>query len=465
MASPRNAGIYCRLSYADDGTEERMERQEADCRQVGDRLSWPISEGHIFRDPARSAWQRNRKRPGWDAMLTAVESGQIDALIVYHGDRLIRQPYDLERLIGIADSKGVRIASVSGTRNLDSPDDRFILRIEAAQACRESDNTSRRVRRAARSRAEKGRPSGGGKRAFGFEADGVTQRAAEVEVLAGAVDRLLSGQSDGGVLRWMNSVSTTSQGNPWQSKSLRNILERPRIAGLIAHNGELYPAAWEPVISVETWADVQALMRRRALEHPYPGRERRYLLSGVAVCPTGHTLQPKPSGGRNRPEARLYWCKTQGCPTRVGRSVQLLDSYVEGRVLRRLNDPKFVGELTAPEPSVAPEIAALERRRDETRQQLEDLAEFPDLDPGLLARTLAGFDKKISSLRNQQTMSSRRRLLSRMAGIGAQEWSELPVDVRSDVVRALFRVVVLPATKRGPGFDENAVVLERLPLD
>lgn len=460
-----NAGIYCRLSYADDGTEERMERQEGDCRQVGDRLSWPISEGHIFRDPARSAWQRNRKRPGWDAMLAAVESGEIDALIVYHGDRLIRQPYDLERLIGIADSKGVRIASVSGTRDLDSPDDRFILRIEAAQACRESDNTSRRVRRAARSRAEAGRPHGGGKRPFGFEADGMTQRPAEVEILAGAVDRLLSGQSEGGVIRWMNTVSTTSLGNPWQSKSLHNILERPRIAGLVAHDGELYPAAWEPIISVETWADVQALLRRRALEHPYPGRERRYLLSGVAECPKGHGLSTKPSGGRNRPGARLYWCKTPGCPARVGRSVELLDAYVEGRVLSLLNEPGFVAEVSAVEPSVAPEIAALERRRDETQAQLEDIVEYPDLDPGLLARSLANFNKKITALRNQQTMSSRRRLLSRMAGISGQDWFELPVDVRSDTVRAMYRVVVLPTTKRGPGFDVHAVTLERQPLD
>lgn len=460
-----SAGIYCRLSYRDDGTEERMERQEGDCRQIGNRLSWPISENHVFLDPARSAWQRNRRRPGWDAMLAAVEAGEIDALIVYHGDRLIRQPYDLERLLGIADSKGVRIASPSGTRNLDSADDRFILRIEAAQACKSSDDTSRRVRRAVKARAEQGRPTGGGVRAFGFEPGGMVRREAECEVLAAAVDRLLAGQSEGGVIRWLDTVSTTSQGNAWTRKSLVNILKSPRIAGLVPHDGELFPAAWEPIISVETWADVQALLRRRAEEHPYQGRERRYLLSGVAQCPTGHPLVTKPAGGRNRKDTRLYWCKELGCPTGVARNLPLLDRYVEGRVLRVLGDPEFVAEVMAPEPSVAPQIAALERRRDETKQQLEDLAEYPDLDPRLLAKTLAGFNRKIEALRNQQAMGSRRRLLSRMAGISAQEWAELPVDVRSDTVRALFRVVVLPSVQRGPGFDVNAVRLERLPLE
>lgn len=458
------AGIYCRLSYADDGTEERIDRQEADCRQLADRLAWPISEDHVFRDPARSAWQRNRKRPGWDDLLAALDARQIDGIVIYHGDRLIRQPYDLERLLGIADSKGIRLASPSGTRNLDNPDDRFILRIEAAQACRESDNTSRRVRRAIKSRAEKDRPHGG-RRPFGFEDDLITHRPAEVELLASAADRLLAGQSEGGVIRWLNTCSTTSMGMEWTWKTLKNLLKSPRIAGLVAHGGDLHPAVWEPIISVEMWADVLALLKRRAELAPYSGRERLHLLSGVALCPSGHRLHTKPSGGRNRKDSRLYFCPVQGCPTKVGRNLELLDRYVEGRVLRLLSDPTFIAEVMAPEPSVAPEIAALERRRDETRQQLEDLAEYPDLDPGLLAKALAGFDRKISALRAQQQVSARRRLLSRMVGISPEEWGELPVDVRSDTVRAIYRITVLPTQQRGPGFDPSAVRMERLPLE
>ena len=458
------AGIYTRLSYADDGTVERIERQEADCRRLAARLDWPVSESHVFADPARSAWQRNRKRPGWDALLAALEAGEIGAVLVYHGDRLIRQPYDLERLIGIADSKGVRIASPSGTRNLDSPDDRFILRIEAAQACRESDNTSRRVRRAIKARVEQGRPVGGGKRAFGFEPDRITHRPAEVEIIRSAVDRLLAGQSQLGVLRWMNTVCTTTKGNAWVNVALTNLLKSPRIAGLIRHEGELHQAAWEPVISVETWADLQALLKRRAEEYPGHGTQRKYLLSGVATCPSGCGLTTKPAAGRNKPGARIYWCRPP-CETHVGRSVELLDSYVEGRVLRVLNDRAFIAEVTAPEPSVAPEIEQLQRRRAATERQLESLADDETLDPGLLARALAGFDRRIAQLRARQVVSDRRRMLQRMAGMSAGDWRDLPVDVRSETVRALFRVVVLPSRRRGPGFDPDAVQLDRLPLE
>jgi DNA invertase Pin-like site-specific DNA recombinase len=462
MATPKRAGIYCRLSYAPDGSLEKVERQEADCRALADRLAWPVSNEHIYPDNNRSAWQRNRKRPQWDRMLAAIDAGEIDAVVIYHGDRLIRQPFDLETLLNVADSKGVRIASPSGTRDLDNADDRFILRIEAAQACKSSDDTSRRVRRGWEARAKQGLPVGGGKRPFGFEPDTTTRRESECEILAEAVDRLLAGQNLGGVLRWMDTVSTTSQGKAWTSKTLKNLLTSPRIAGLVEHEGTLYEAVWKPIISVETWEDVKGVLARLAEENPYPGRERRYLLSGVAVCPTGHPVRVKPSGGRNRKTARLYWCATPGCPTRVGRNLEHLDRYVEARAVRRLNDKRFIASLHAEtdRPGVGAEISVLERRKAEAKAQLEDLADHPDLDAGLLARSLASFDRKISDLRAVRDATARQQLLSRMAGITREQWDETPVDVRSATVAALFSVTILPATWRGPGFDPASVRLE-----
>lgn len=460
--TPRAAGIYGRLSYAPDGSLEKVERQEADCRLLGGRLGWPISEAHIFLDNNRSAWQRNRKRPGWDAMLAAIDAGEIGGVLIYHGDRLIRQPWDLEKLLSISDSKGVRLASPSGTRDLDNPDDRFILRIEVAQACRESDNTSRRVKRGLAERARRGRAGSGGRRPFGFESDGETRREDECAILAGAVDRLLAGQSKAGVLRWMDSVSTTPLGNPWEGRSLNRMLEAPRIAGLVRHDGQLYRAVWEPIISVEAWEDVKLLLWQRALDNPYPGRERRHLLSGVAVCPSGHRLSTKLSGQAN---LRVYYCRERGCPTPVGRNITHLDAYVSGVVVGLLGDEGFMAELDAADPSVSGEIAELERRKRLAAQQLEDLVDHPDVDAGVLARSLAGFERKIRELRERAETSERRRLLRRVAGISREAWDDLPVDVRSSVVAATFRVTVLPTSQRGPGFDVSAVDMVRLPLD
>lgn len=490
MTDPHLAGIYCRLSYAPDGSIEKVERQEADCRNLAARLGWPVTDQHVYVDNSKSAWQRDRKRPAWDAMLQAIDRGDIDALIVYHGDRLIRQPYDLEKLIGIADMKGVRIASPSGTRNLDSPDDRFVLRIEAAQACRESDNISRRVRRKIKARAEEGLGQNGGRRPFGYglpvpgktrlRIDPDTGEQLEVPfidrsqivpteaaILREAANRLLAGQSINGVCRWMNQRCTTTEGGQWNSKNLKMLLTSPRVTGLVEHEGVLYPADWPAIIEREVWVDLAALFDHSSELHPYQGRRREYLLSGIAECPSGHRMRQKPTGGRNRKDSRIYYCAVPDCTTQVGRNMHHLDTYVTGAVLALLNDDAFRMELHATdgEDQIGEQIAALERRKAATLAQLKAIADHEDLDPAVLALSVASYDKKISALRAEMGVSTRRRLLMRMAGVDLATWQAEPIDIRSATVEALFRVIVRPTTWRGPGFDAGAVDLVRRRLE
>ena len=66
------AAIYCRLSWAPDGSVEKVDRQEEDCRKLAERLDWTVSEEHVYKqDNHASAWKRTRRRKGWEAMLAA----------------------------------------------------------------------------------------------------------------------------------------------------------------------------------------------------------------------------------------------------------------------------------------------------------------------------------------------------------------------------------------------------------
>lgn len=491
---PRLAGIYCRLSYAPDGTLEKVERQERDCRELASRLRWPVSEKHIFIDNSRSAWQRNRKRQDWDRLLRCIEGGEIDGLLIYHGDRLIRQPWDLEKMISIADG-GFRIASPSGTRSLDSPDDRFILRIEAAQACRESDNISRRVHRHVKASALRGRRLGGGRyRPFGFgvetgrtvlkvdrgtgevrevpdvDLEGV--REDEADLIRECVARLMAGQSDYGVRRWLSSRCTTTAGNPWSHAAFRQMILSPRIAGLIAHDGNYYQATWGAIIPQDTWEDLKALREQKALDYPYPGRDRKYLLSGVALCGrgcdqrinsassgTGKRKNSKTSPRKSNP-GRVYHCRSCG----LGRDMAYTDAYVSGRVIRLLNDSSFISSLmrySEGESGVGEEITALEARKTALEAQIESAADDPDVDPVLAMKALAGYKRRLEELRGRLAASSKDRLVLGMVGISRKQWEETPIDVRSAVVDALFEVVILPVKKKGPGFDPSSVRLIR----
>lgn len=485
--SPVRVGIYCRLSYAPDGSVEKVERQEGDCRELGKRLGWPAPEDrHVYVDNSKSAWQRNRKRSHWDRMLRDIEANQIDGVLIYHGDRLIRQPYDLERLIGIADMKGVRLASPSGTRDLDNPDDRFILRIEAASACRESDNTSRRIRRTLAANVKVGKTQKGGRRPFGYgvptgETTTRTNRetgeqyevpvydtdqlvTAEAVILEEAAERLLAGQSQGGVIAWMRTLCKTTEGGEWTARGLRHLLLAPRAAGLIEHEGVLYEAAWPGILSRETWEACVAYYRTSAVANPYQGRARKYVLSGVARCyKCGETMRTKPAGGRNQKNVRIYCCWNTNCRG-VGRNQEHLDAYVSARTVRLLSSPALLDELAAAadRPDLAQEVAALSRRRDEVAQQIADLASHPTVNVGVALQGLASIEQRIQALRDQMAADSRQRLISRMAGISREQWDAEPVDVRSATITALWIVTVLPATWRGPGFHPDSVRMERV---
>ena len=56
-----------------------MDRQERICRDVVESLGLVVR--HVLIDPNRSAWQRDRKRPGWDSLLKVAGNRGIPAYL------------------------------------------------------------------------------------------------------------------------------------------------------------------------------------------------------------------------------------------------------------------------------------------------------------------------------------------------------------------------------------------------
>jgi DNA invertase Pin-like site-specific DNA recombinase len=450
------AAIYSRMSLAIMGDLTKVEDQERISREVCGHRGWDVAA--VYCDNNQSAWQRDRKRPDWDRMLADVEAGKVGAIVVYHGDRLIRQPYDLEILLRLADTKGIRLASPTGTRDLDNPDDRFVLRIEAAQACRESDNTSRRKKNQhdRMRRAGLVRTGGRGGRAYGFAKDGVTQMPEEVKAIREMARRVLDGEGTGSIAASLNDrgLVTVTRG-PWSHATIRKMLARPRYAGLMP-DGE-HKAAWEPVLGRDTWETVCAMLHTRSAGFSYATNARRYLLTGIALCGTcGHPLAIRHS---TRSESlRGYGCINPECKRKLHRSVHHLDLYAEGWILEWLSSPELA-ELVAkvPEPVAAAEIVALEKRKAEAEAALENLADHPGLSLERAARAIASFDAKIAAVRERIAASPGRRMMRKHQGLTLEEWQSLPLPMRRGLISAACYVTILPCRRRGPGFDLDSV--------
>jgi len=458
LADRPKAGIYCRISLAAMGDTTKTDDQERICRELAARLGWDLAE--VFTDHSRSAWARNRKRPAWDAMLADINSGTINAIIVYHGDRLIRQPFDLEKLVNLADGKGIRLAAPTGVRDFSNPDDRYIMRIEAAGQCRESDATSRRRQQQYERWRREGKVRAGGRggRAFGFATDGVTHVPAEAALIREAARRILGGEGTGGICAdWRKRGILTPTGIPFEHGTLRKVLQRPRLAGLMPDG--IAKAAWEPVLDPGDWQMVCAVLSARAAGFGTATNARRYLLSGIAVCGVCDTpLQVNPSKGRGGSYLVGYACREAGCK-KVYRSQPHLDTYVTHAVVRRLAN-RSNPEPVMPEPGgAAAELAALTERRAEVEDVIASLAEHPGQRIEVLARALASFDEKIAAAREQMASRAGAALVAAHAGITAKEFADEPLAVRRELVRATFGITVMPASRRGPGFDPRDVIL------
>lgn len=292
---------YGRLSKSPDtGEFEKIETQWADNRKVIDRLGGTL--GAELED-GLSAWKKGVRRPGWETLLERVRSGKSAGIVVWHTDRLFRQPRDLEALIDLAD-KGFVVASAHGARDLADPDDRFILRIEVAHAARSSDDTSRRIKRRFQTYREQGMGHIGGPRRFGWPGrdltwtpgpdetdedrpmvpDALVER--ERRALVDATDAVLSGISDAVIAReWNDEKLFTVEGRTWVRLTVKSVLSRPTNAGLVESDGELVATMpGEPIVDPNKFdllrSKYVARRKGRVAGEVGPG----YVGTGILLC-------------------------------------------------------------------------------------------------------------------------------------------------------------------------------------
>ena len=153
-----SAAIYARIS-SDDGSALGVQRQVEDCQALAASLGWQV--GDVYIDNDVSAWS-GKRRPEYERMLADLADGTRDAVLVYHLDRLVRRPLELEQFLPVlaaADVRQVRFVSSAGL-DVGSGDGLMVLRMMAAMAANESDTKSRRVKRKMLQNAEAGLPHG-----------------------------------------------------------------------------------------------------------------------------------------------------------------------------------------------------------------------------------------------------------------------------------------------------------------
>jgi site-specific DNA recombinase len=440
-----NVGVYTRISRDSTGQGAGIARQEEDCRAKAQSNGWTVVK--VYSDNDVSAYS-GTPRPGYRQLLKDIKAGELQAVLVWHVDRLYRRTAELEEYISICQPRNVPTLSVqSGPLDLATPSGRMVARQLGAVGQYESEQKAERQRRANRQRAEAGKHFGT-RRPFAFELDGTTVRPDEAAAIKDAYADVLAGKSLAAIARDWNSKGfvTPQSGNPWTPTVVCRTLKTERLAGLKTYHGEVVrdadgnpvKAAWPALVDVETWAAVQALLNAETRKWP---SARRLLLSGVAWCAVCDA--PIESGGTRNGRTR-YRCARMG--GHAYREAAPIDEHIGDVVVDRLSQPDAADLLMAsPETDlgeVQREIAAIHGRRTAIAEGFAvgsiSLAQFNAAN-GKLVERLAELEPKLPvppvPVLAEMISSSDPRAV----------WDALDDDARRQVVDALMVVKIAPA--------------------
>jgi site-specific DNA recombinase len=496
------AALYCRRSQAGGRS---VELQEKDGRRLAAEKGWTVTE--VFKEWVSASEFARKDRKEWARLLKEIEAGEFDAVIFYMEDRSARHVLFAGELVQACRAAGVtKVLLPSYQYDFSDPEDVARFYGEVLTAQRVVAQMSKRMRRVRREELENGMPNPGGKRAFGsrgwrrvrddagnWRTEPIVseaQAARERELIREAARRILAGDSlRGVVLDWNRQEVPTTTGGRWGTRTLKQVLLAPRLAGLRGHKGEVVTGddgqpvrlvgddgrPVERILPLERWQAVRAVLTDPDRAASTVGGAPQHLLTGLAFCGVcGARLQAFRRGGEV-----TYRCPY---PADGGRCcVQRLAEPVERLIIETLFD--------AVESPQWAEQAAKRPAHDPARPHFERLAELTgDLDvlDGMLAeaelaerqgrkpspsaatlrRKLA--EREAEQERHQEAAArlQRGRTVAAVPRNLRKVWPKLSVDRRRNILKAVLKLppegfgIVIHPQGRGKPFDPALIAAD-----
>src|SRR3954462_5072758 len=98
--------VYLRQSLDRTGSGAAVDRQREDCLKLCADRGWEVVRTFVDNDVSASS---RKPRPRYTEMLAAVQAREAEVIVAWHVDRLTRRITELEDLIELSQSTGLRI--------------------------------------------------------------------------------------------------------------------------------------------------------------------------------------------------------------------------------------------------------------------------------------------------------------------------------------------------------------------
>lgn len=247
IAPEQQAAIYVRVSTEEQASAYGLDVQRERCAAMAVVKGWEVSR--IYEDAGLSGTKGAEDRPGLAALLSDVEKGAVNSVIVLSLDRLGRKTSLVLSLVDQLAAAGAVLVSCKESLDTTTPSGQFVLTMFAALAQLERDTI---VERTTAGRNARGRIDGekGGRVPFGYVR--TEEGIAIDDESAAVVRRILDAHSKGQTLRAiagrLNADGIASpRGATWHASSIAAIINnRDAYAG--GRRGDS-SVCWPPIIA------------------------------------------------------------------------------------------------------------------------------------------------------------------------------------------------------------------------
>ena len=464
--------IYVRQSLDRTGEGLAVERQRLACLELCKQRGWTVTDTISDNDTSAT----KGKRPGFTDLLGRVGRGEVDVIVTWAVDRLVRQLSQLQEVIGLCESTGVKMATVSGDIDLSTDAGRLVGRILASVAQGEVERKSARQKAANLKRAEDGKPHAGGPRAFGYTTLGEIVPA-EADAVREAFERVIGGGSLRGIAKAWNEAGLLTgkarwgkhAGEPslWTSPGVGEVLRNPRYAGLRVYRGVEYPAQWPAVVTEQTYRTVVAILGDPSRRPP--PTYGIALLSTVATCGVcGATVHSGGGGRRGRDgqaasvRYRVYRC-SENSGKHIARRADHIDNLVTTLVLGWAQRPDAAELIKQREevdvPALVAERETVRRRR---RQLAVEFAEDDTMPADALRAATERLSKRLTDLDAALVEAGKVSALVPLVTADDVEeaWEAMDVDRQRAVIGELMTVRLMSVGRGSRTFRPESVEID-----
>jgi site-specific DNA recombinase len=245
------------------------------------------------------------ERPALKRLLTDIELGKIDVIVVYKIDRLSRALMDFSKLVEVFDRHQVTFVSITQSFNTTTSMGRLTLNILLSFAQFEREVIGERIRDKFAASRKKGMWMGGwAPLGYDIAARKLVINETEAELVRSIFTRFARCKSGTRLVRELaGEGARNKQGKPIDKGYLYRVLNNRVYLGEAVHKGIPHHGEHDAIVPAEVWARAHDVLKESPRQRAARSRARTpAILKGLIFGPTGSAMSPT----HTRKGGRLY---------------------------------------------------------------------------------------------------------------------------------------------------------------